>query len=113
MFIQTCASDQTKINEQQKTIAVVDGAHGIVIQCQNSRFSRLRDTACILLGRKQIELGYMGSINNAFNDWKRAVNAEIWAVAAEAQRRLPVFEMVCVRKLTGVSRRDRIRNIRS
>ena len=37
-------------------------------------------------------------------------NAETWTLREEQKRRLRVFEMTCLRKIEGVTRKDRIRN---
>jgi len=37
-------------------------------------------------------------------------NSETWTLKVTQQRRLKVFEMACLRKIEGVTRRDRIRN---
>ena len=37
-------------------------------------------------------------------------NSETWALKEESKRRLLVFEMGCLRRIVGVSRRDRMRN---
>jgi len=37
-------------------------------------------------------------------------NTETWCLAATQAERLKVFEMACLRKIEGVTRRDRIRN---
>ena len=37
-------------------------------------------------------------------------NSETWTLREAQKRRLRVFEMVCLRKIEGVTRRDRIRN---
>jgi len=35
-------------------------------------------------------------------------NSETWVIKATSRNRLKVFEMACLRKIEGVSRRDRI-----
>jgi hypothetical protein len=37
-------------------------------------------------------------------------NSETWALKEETKQRLLVFEMACLRRITGISRRERIRN---
>src|SRR6218665_1836541 len=37
-------------------------------------------------------------------------NAETWTMTEKQKQRLRVFEMACLRKIEGVTRRDRIRN---
>ena len=37
-------------------------------------------------------------------------NSETWTLREDTKRRLRVFEMACLRRIVGVSRRDRIRN---
>ena len=37
-------------------------------------------------------------------------NSETWALKEESKRRLLVFEMGCLRRIVGVSRRDKMRN---
>ncbi len=37
-------------------------------------------------------------------------NSETWALKEETKRRLLVFEMTCLRRITGISRKDKIRN---
>ena len=39
-------------------------------------------------------------------------NSETWALRAKDENRLRVFEMTCLRRIMGVTRRDRIRNSR-
>ena len=37
-------------------------------------------------------------------------NSETWTLKGESKRRLLVFEMGCLRRIVGVSRRDKMRN---
>jgi len=37
-------------------------------------------------------------------------NAETWVIKAETKNRLRVFEMACLRRIEGITRRDRVRN---
>ena len=37
-------------------------------------------------------------------------NTETWTLKEEIKRRLSVFEMTCLRRIEGVTRKDRIRN---
>jgi len=37
-------------------------------------------------------------------------NADTWTMKEKQKQRLRVFEMACLRKIEGVTRRDRIRN---
>ena len=37
-------------------------------------------------------------------------NSETWVIKATSRNRLKVFEVACLQKIEGVSRRDRIRN---
>jgi len=38
-------------------------------------------------------------------------NSETWTLKVTQQNRLRVFEMACLRRIVGVTRRDRIRNV--
>ena len=37
-------------------------------------------------------------------------NSETWTLKQTQENRLPVFEMSCLRRIAGVTRRDKIRN---
>jgi len=92
----TISDDATTDNDIQRRIGLACG----VMQSLNPVWKS-----------KEISRGTKAKLYEALVLSVLLYNSETWTLKEEANKKLRVFEMNCLRKIKGVTRRDRIRNI--